>query len=99
MWDESKLPLYDGTFTSQLIVVALYIRIILYYAVIICGILAMGLTIVSPFVIGYFGIKSLKIKVKNKKKQKNKKKTKDKEYNDTIGYVSRLEKSVDRRKK
>jgi len=99
MWDESKLPLYDGTFTSQLIVVALYIRLILYYIVICFGIVAMGLTIVSPFVIGYFGVRSLKIKIKNKKHHHKNNRHKKLQKDQTNGYLSRLENNVRKRKR
>ena len=66
MWDDS-LPSYDGSFEHNVIVFILYFRLILFYIGIIFGIFLMLVPIFSSIAITYFGIQSLKIKVKHKK--------------------------------
>ena len=100
MWDNSTLPMYDGSLTSNIILLTLYLRLILYYIVLAAGIVFMVCLIFSPFIISYYGIKTLKIKIKNNKKIKhNKKETGENEYNKTIGYLSRLEKNISKKRK
>lgn len=102
MIDTSSLPLsvYDGSFESQLILIFLYLRAIIYYLLIFCGILTMGLIIISPIFITCFGIKSLKISIKdynyNVTKKRNKKLKND---NKTLMYMNRLEKNVNKEKR
>lgn len=99
MWDDSTLPMYDGSLTSNIILVSLYLRLIVYWLAIILGIITMIALIFSPFVITYFGVKSLKIKVKNHHKTKHKnKRNKERETDQTIGYLSRLEGNVKKKK-
>lgn len=100
MWDNSTLPMYDGSLTSNIILLTLYLRLILYYIVLAAGIVFMVCLIFSPFIISYYGIKTLKIKIKNNGKNKLSKKEKfEDEYNKTVGYLSRLEKNVDKKRK
>lgn len=98
MWDSSTLPMYDGSLTSNIILLTLYLRLILYYVVLAAGIVLMVCLILSPFVISYYGIKTLKIKVKNNKKIISHKQEKQIEEDKTVGYLSRLEKNVGKKK-
>lgn len=98
MWDSSTLPMYDGSLTSNIILLTLYLRLILYYVVLAAGIVLMLCLILSPFVISYYGIKTLKIKVKNNKKIISHKQEKQIEEDKTVGYLSRLEKNVSKKK-
>ncbi len=98
MWDSSTLPMYDGSLTSNIILLTLYLRLILYYVVLAAGIVLMVCLILSPFVISYYGIKTLKIKVKNNKKIISHKQEKQNEEDKTVGYLSRLEKNVSKKK-
>lgn len=98
MWDSSTLPMYDGSLTSNIILLTLYLRLILYYVVLAAGIVLMVCLILSPFVISYYGIKTLKIKVKNNKKIISHKQEKQIEEDKTVGYLSRLEKNVSKKK-
>lgn len=98
MWDSSTLPMYDGSLTSNIILLTLYLRLILYYVVLAAGIVLMVCLILSPFVISYYGIKTLKIKVKNNKKIISHKQEKQTEEDKTVGYLSRLEKNVSKKK-
>lgn len=98
MWDSSTLPMYDGSLTSNIILLTLYLRLILYYVVLAAGIVLMVCLILSPFIISYYGIKTLKIKVKNNKKIISHKQEKQIEEDKTVGYLSRLEKNVSKKK-
>ena len=94
MIDTSELPLsvYDGSLTSNIILLILYLRLILYYVVLAAGIVLIICLILSPFIISYYGIKTLKIQVKNNKKKISHKHDKQIKEDKTIGYLSRLEK-------
>jgi hypothetical protein len=102
MIDTSSLPLsiYDGSFESQLIFLFLYLRAIIYYLLILCGIITMGLIIISPILITYFGINSLKISIKDYNYRETKRKNKEfKNDNKTLIYMNRLEKNIQKEKK
>ena len=102
MIDTSSLPLsiYDGSFESQLILLFLYLRAIIYYLLILCGIVMMGLIIISPILITCFGIKSLKISIKDYNYRETKRKSKElKNDNKTLMYMNRLEKNVQKEKR
>lgn len=100
MWDSSTLPMYDGSLTSNIILLTLYLRLIAYYIVLAAGVVFMICLIFSPFIITYYGVKTLKIKVKNSKKNKStKKQKKQTEHDNTVGYLSRLEKNISKKNK
>jgi len=100
MWDDSTLPMYDGSLTSNIILISLYLRFIVYWIAIIFGIVAMIVFIFSPFIITYFGIKSLKIKITNYEKNITKKKDKTrKEKHKTSRYLNRLENNISKKEK
>ena len=98
MWDNSTLPMYDGSLTSNIILITLYLRLILYYIVLAAGIIFMVCLIFSPFIISYYGIKTLKIKIKNSKKYRHKNnRNKERESDQTVGYLSRLENNISKK--
>lgn len=95
MIDTSDLPLsvYDGSFTSQLILAFLYVRVILYYVLIFLAIIAGLIIAVSPIFIGYFGLKSIK-NIMNDKTIYNSKKKSIKQNDRLNSYLYRLESSM-----
>jgi len=88
MWNES-LPRFTGSFEDYIILFMIYIRYGLYYSIVLLGILAMIIGMLSPILITYFGISSLKLKIKGKKKNKCKKKNNDEKF-----YLDRLERNL-----
>lgn len=93
MWDDNSLPAYTGSFSDNIILLTLYLQWILYNVVMVLGVLFIIGICLSPIVIGYFGIKSLKIKIKHHKStSKINKKNKEKLQNKTTGYLSHLQK-------
>ena len=95
MWDNETLPMYDGSFTSIIILISLYLRLIVYWLGIFAGVIFVFILLLSPFFVGYFGIKSLQVKIKHTKKWKKKhKQSKEHEKGSQDSYLYRLENSL-----
>lgn len=77
MWDES-LPAYTGSFTDNIILFTLYLKVFIYYLVLLFG-ATIGLVIFClPIFGGFLSYKSIVIKFKKNKKdiKQNKKRIK-----------------------
>ncbi len=95
MWDNETLPMYDGSLTSIIILISLYLRLIVYWLGIFAGVIFVFILLLSPFFIGYFGIKSLQVKIKHTKEWKKKnKRSKEQETGSQNSYLFRLENNL-----
>ena len=94
MWDES-LPAYTGSFEDNIILCMIYLRYGLFYAIMFLGIIFIMISLVSPFVIAYFSISSIRIKIKSNKNNKLEKRLQGEENL----YLNRLENKLQKKKK
>ena len=94
MWDES-LPAYTGSFEDNVMLGMIYLRYIIFYIVVLLGLISILVALLSPIFVAYFSISSVKIKVKHKKNKEKDNRLKS----DENLYLNRLEKNLKKKKK
>ena len=92
------MPAYDDSFLGQLSPYTTYIFTILWYIVCLLGLLCVITVVVLPFVMAFYGYKSIKLKIKSKKSHKLNKKIKESQDFYQKRYIDRLHKNIKRKK-
>ncbi len=75
-----------------------YIFVILWQILCLIGLLAVVAVVALPFVMAFYGYKSIKLKIKSKKSHKVDKKIKDNRDFSEQRYIDRLHKNIKRKK-
>ena len=75
-----------------------YIFVILWQILCMIGLLAVVAVVALPFVMAFYGYKSIKLKIKSKKNHKLDKKIKDNRDFSEQRYIDRLHKNIKRKK-
>ncbi len=92
------MPAYDNSFTGQMIPYTNYIFTFLWYVFCILGILCVTILAALPFIMAFYGYKSISLKIKNKKSNKMKKLLKVKEGFEEQIYFKQMHKSPKKKK-
>jgi hypothetical protein len=92
------MPAYDNSFIGQIAPYTSYITTVLWYAFCILGIFSFCTIIALPFIMAFYGYKSISLKIKNKKSNKMKKLLKVKEGFEEQIYFKQLTKNPKKKK-
>lgn len=92
------MPAYDDSFIGQLTPYTSYIFTILWYVFCLLGVLSVLIVVSLPFVMAFYGYKSISLKIKNKKSHKMKKLLKVREGFEEDIYFRQLHKSPKKKK-
>jgi predicted membrane protein len=92
------MPAYDDSFLGQLSPYTTYIFIILWYIVCLLGLLCVITVVALPFVMAFYGYKSIKLKIKKKKSHKLDKQKKSNQEFYEQRYIDRLHKNIKRKR-
>jgi hypothetical protein len=90
------MPAYDDSFIGQLSPYTNYIFVVLWYVLCFLGLLSVIIVVSLPFVMAFYGYKSIKLKIK--KNHKLDKKIKDNRDFSEQRYIDRLHKNIKRKK-
>ena len=92
------MPAYDNSFTGQLIPYTNYIFTFLWYFCCLLGAFCVLVAIALPFIMAFYGYKSINLKIKNKKFNKMKKLLKVKERFEEQIYFKQMNKAPKKKK-